>query len=430
MEPEALRRRARMSQSGAEHEQSRVPGHDLDPDYIRALEHFPALSHQQIHDAVEAMNPGAMHRAADSWITIADSIFGALTTLHATIQTTLSEALSGEMAEAADHSARRFITEATTTAEITQSTGHRILAAAYGAEALRKTVPPPAPHASPNAREELRQMALAALDANYTPIYPPSGAHIPAFFTVMTPGGGVAIENAGGTAESVPDIEAPDTGWAHAAPAPEVPASADVAERPGQLPSITPATTDPAAAHGIPTSAAAVADTGNLAGQTPNRAGWGGGQTYTPHPDAIETSPATFDPGDTPPSPTGQPTPTAKPATEWPRATLVSPTPDGIVPDPGRSYPAPPNLESPTGPRTSIRTPAPDSPGSGLPGGMFAPTNRSATDSDTLHHSPNWLIRNRQDELLGTPLPYVPPTIGAEILAARNDLARPHDDPA
>ncbi|MFE4460887.1 hypothetical protein ACFROC_26325, partial [Nocardia tengchongensis] len=93
MEPEALRRRARLSQAGAEHDQTRLSGRDTDPDYIRDLEHFPSLTHRQIHDRVQAMRPGDLHTAADTWISIADSIFGAVTTLHATVQTALTDGM-------------------------------------------------------------------------------------------------------------------------------------------------------------------------------------------------------------------------------------------------------------------------------------------------------------------------------------------------
>ncbi|AYF77821.1 hypothetical protein D7D52_32890 [Nocardia yunnanensis] len=53
---------------------------------------------------------------------------------------------------------------------------------------------------------------------------------------------------------------------------------------------------------------------------------------------------------------------------------------------------------------------------------MFAP-GRADRSPDIDHRSPDWLIRNRQEELLGHPLPHVPATLGAEFPSARYDLA-------
>ncbi|MFE3195771.1 hypothetical protein ACFXHA_42705 [Nocardia sp. NPDC059240] len=411
-----------MSQSGAEHEQSRIAERGLDPDYIHHLEQFSAFTHQQIHDRVQAMNPGDMHRASEVWVTLADSVFGALTTLHATVQNALSEGMSGEMADAADTAARRFVTEATDLAEIATSTGHRILAAAYGAEALRKTVPPPLPQASPNIREELRQIALAALDANYTPIYPPAGAGIPAF-NVMTRAAVDADRERQAESGSSPASSDLKT----YAPATTLPAT-DARNVPSTAQPERPAAPEPAAAQNIPSPATLTADSGYSAGRTSNRAIGADQQKSTPPQDAIETRPAAVNPDAAPPAPTGRPTPAAKPATEWPRPNLVNPTPGPAFPDParsdpvpGRSYPGPANPETLTQPRTPTG-PLTDTATSATPPGMFAPGSRPASDSDLLHRSPAWLIRDRQAELLGAPPPCVPPTLGAEIPAARYDL--------
>ncbi|MGW4244487.1 hypothetical protein [Nocardia sp. NPDC004722] len=433
MEPEALRRSARMSQAGAEHEQSRIAGRGLDPDYIHDLEHFPALSHERIHDSVQAMNPGDMHRAAEHWISLADSVFGALTTLHATVQAALSDGMSGAMADAADLSARRFITDATDLADITTATGHRILAAAYGAEALRKTVPPPEPHASPNIREELHQIALAALDANYTPIYPPAGSHVPAFFTVRTPAAGDVepqADNSSGPAASNPRMQESATMF----PAANRPSDSRNMPSTAQ----TERTTSPesAAAQDIPSAPTTAADSGSSTGQTSKRASWDGRRASAPPRDGTETSPASVNPDDTPLSTTARPAPTVEPSPEWPHPNpatprSVAPAPGSVVPapgstypDPGRSYPGPADPAARTQPNLPLPS-LPDSPAAATSPAMFAPGNRATTAPDSLHHSPAWLIRDRQSELLGHPLPHVPPTLGAEFPSARYDLTPP-----
>ncbi|WP_369639666.1 hypothetical protein, partial [Nocardia sp. JMUB6875] len=295
-----------MSQSGAEHEQTRIAERGTDPDYVQHLEDFDRLSHEQIHHRVQAMNPGEIHTAAQLWVSIADSMFGALSALHVTVQSALSDGMSGHIADAAAVAARQFVQDATDIAEIANSTGHRLTAAAYGAEAVRKTVPPPMTHGSPNAREEQRQIALAALDANYTPIYPPAGAGVPAFFTVMTPGdGGAQRESLSGADGPEPRTDIPTTAPRTAAPdtnAPGIPA--DLRTPRTTALDTTPAATDSPTAQNNPgrgTTTEAFDPTNRFADtRTTDR--------QYPAPSDIQTKPT----GTTPPgglsSPSGRPT--------------------------------------------------------------------------------------------------------------------------
>ncbi|MEC3915874.1 hypothetical protein [Nocardia sp. CDC160] len=335
-----------------------------------------------------------------------------MTVLHAAVQGALADGMAGHIADAAEVAARRFVADATDTAEIIHSTGRRMTAAAYGAEAVRKTVPPPMIHGSPNAREEQRLIAVAALDANYTPIYPPAGAGIPAFFTVMTPGDGVADGEGLGRSDSGTGDSAPTAfmGGSSRIGSATPDHEADRSDPRGvetQSVGFTPDSANPRSSQTLPNSAS-TADTGRL--------------TPSAEPDAdIVTKPATVDPGGDPLAPTlpsGAPTPTGNP--NRPRA---FPT----APDPGRSYPGPASPENPSQSRIP-GSPIPPTPSTGMLPGMVAPGGRANRDDESTHRTPDWLIRDRQDELLGDPLPYVPQTIGAEILAARNDLAFSEDD--
>ncbi|WP_157514000.1 hypothetical protein [Nocardia concava] len=417
MDPEVLRRRARMSQSGAEHEQTRIAERGTDPDYIQHLEDFDRLSHEQIHHRVQAINPGEIHTAAQVWVSIADSMFGALSTLHATVQSALSDGMSGHIADAAAVAARRFVQDATDIAEIAHSTGHRLIATAYGAEAVRKTVPPPMTHGSASAREEQRQIALAALDANYIPIYPPAGAGVPAFFTVMTPGGDASAENLGGASDSGAGPDTPDTAGLRTTPARGTwgsPGSTSGTDEPEASPDTRAASTNSPGTQSIPRTGTG-ADGHDPADQTPANPNSVSQRDRAPDPTAIETTPATATPG-SPFSPIGHPnTPPS-----------LHPTP--TAPDPGHSFPGPANPESPTQPRSLTPRDLPSPGGTGMLPGMYAPGSRTGTDPDSSHRCPAYLIRNREDELLGNPLPHVPQTIGAEFPAASNDLAPPDDD--
>ncbi|BEK86768.1 hypothetical protein [Nocardia seriolae] len=422
MDPEALRRRAAMSQSGAEHEQTDIAGRGTDPDYIRRLEDFDRFSHEQIHRRVQAMNPGDMHRVAETWISIADSMFGALTVLHASVQSTLADGMAGNIADAAAASARRFVRDATDIAEIAQSTGHRRTAAAYGAEAVRKTVPPPLIHGSPNVREKQRQIALAALDANYTPIYPPAGSGIPAFFTVMAPGDEAAGEDWRGARDSGPTPGAPEPGPGPGTsgtspliePASYARDGSDGTDEPGaQSPDTSMAGTNPADARDISRTGAR-GDTLSPGYVSPNT-----DDRSRRDSSDLDTRPATIAPPENPLTTGRTPPPTGKPAAPArPHATPATP-------DPGHSFPGPLKPGTPTQPRSLTPADGPGSSGSAIPPGLFTPGSRAGTDPDSAHRCPPWLIRDRQDELLGSPLPHVPPTLGAEFPSARYDLTPP-----
>ncbi|MFD7847208.1 hypothetical protein ACFV4K_30295 [Nocardia sp. NPDC059764] len=420
MEPEALRRSARLSQSGAEHDQARLTDRATDPDYIDHVEDFTRLTHQQIHDAVQAMNPGDMHTAADTWVTIADSIFGAVTTLHATIHTALADSMTGHLADAAAAAARRFVQDATDTAEITHSTGHRMIAAAFGAEALRKTVPPP-PHGPATDRADHYHLALAALDANYTPIYPPAGSGIPAFFTVTTlsaadsPGNSSGAMNPGSTSDakttpgSTPNLDA----WGN-------PADLD-AHRP-RTGEETLSTTNSPSAQRIPGDQSTSGEPTTLdqtvadLGQDRWRADKD--RSATQPPTTTETHPTATHPTST--TPTGDPTRTTHPASPHGiPSNRYSPNP---FPDLARSFPGPTTPEPLRQPGPVTPQVRPESPSTAIPPGMFAPGTRTPPP-DAAHTCPPWLIRNRENELLGTPPPHIAPVLGAEFPAAQPNPA-------
>ncbi|MGW4352906.1 PPE domain-containing protein [Nocardia sp. NPDC004582] len=429
MEPEALRRSARLSQSGAEHDQARLAGRATDPDYIDRVEDFTQLSHHRIHDCVQAMNPGDLRTAADTWVTIADSIFGAVTTLHATIHTALADSMTGRLADAAAAAARRFVQDATDTAEITHSTGHRMIAAAFGAEALRKTVPPPVTHGSRFDRDEQYQLALAALDANYTPIYPPAGSGIPAFFAITAPGESDASGNTGGATDPTPASNPlSDTALGPTSNRYAMGNPADLGEhRPQATDRTTP--TNSSAAQPIPQHRSDLGEPAIASGQAADPAAdrWSShsdhdhpSTTADTHPAAIPSSPS---PLSTPP--VGEPTRPGHPAS--PVGTppnRYSPIP---FPDPARSFPAPITPEPATQPRPLTPPSRPESPTTAIPPGMFAPAARTP-NPDAAHTCPPWLLRNRENELLGTPPPHVRPTLGAEFPSAGIAPAPAPDD--
>lgn len=449
------RGRARQAQQGAEREQQRISQGGVDPDYIERLEHFPGMSHEEIYAHAQAMNPGAIRAQAAVWVDIADNLSGAVAGLHTTVQSALAEGMRGHIADAAVRAARDFVQWATDITEITHSTGHRMLAASYGAEAVRRTVPPPSAddsnpsateiativgdppgdaHSRETAREELHQVAIAAMEANYIPTYPPAGSGVPAF-------GSFAAADGAGPGDDAPEgISATgmdslrDTRH-RAEPADSIRPTADINEwqsgNPNQpvaqgnnrLPSAADATAISSGAQSeeVTSPASATQDPvtnsdNSTALTTPASTSTGGNPLFAATSgDPYRTTHRA--PGDsfTPRIPGGIPAPSG---------TLTPRAPVGIParPDPGRSFPAPPSSGTPSAPTSPTTAPRSTAPAMGLFPGMHPASSGPASDSDSSHRTPDWLIRNRQQELLGTPPPAVPAVLGAEIPSAGTDL--------
>ncbi|WP_067822860.1 PPE domain-containing protein [Nocardia inohanensis] len=446
MDADRLGQAARDSQQGAEREQLRVSHGAVDADYVQRLEHFEGWSHESIYAAVREMNPGDMHAAAEAWVSIGNSLSGVAPRLHMQLQSVLTDGSAGRIAEAADRAAREFVQRVLDVAEIAHGTGHRMTAAAFGAEAVRKTVPPPpdtgstttgsslsdtsttflglllgttAPGDAQQAeahREEQYRLALAALEANYVPIYPPAGAGVPAFADVEMPGGGAQSTGVGVDPGSPPTYAATPGG------------TSPGRTHPGAL-NLVGDGADPSGTHTASGQPAAESKAGREAapanGSTDPAATTGSSDDGTTPAstrdfEAAETTPAAG-PGTT--ASPGSPGSPSYPGTQG------NPSAPGIGASaaprisgaPGVSYPGRPT-GTPATPIRSTRAARSQSPGSSYPPGMYAPGAHSGTAADTNHTAPSWLTWHRAEELLGTPPPAVPPVLGAEILAARTDL--------
>ncbi|WP_067572815.1 PPE domain-containing protein [Nocardia acidivorans] len=462
---------AERAQRGAEREQQRVSGGGVDPDYIERLEHFPGMSHGEIYAHVQAMDPAAMRAQAEVWIDIADNLSGAITGLHTTVQSALATGLRGHVGDAAVQAARDFVQWATDITEIAHSTGHRILAASYGAEAVRRTVPPPAAddssasaatiatmvgdppgdaHTREAAREELRQVAIAAMEANYIPTYPPAGSGVPAFGSYTGADGAASggdapegISTAGmnsvrGTphrADPAETIRA--TGGGGGARRSGNPNQAAAQGNNGQPSAADTAATSsgaPSEEDTSPSSAAqdptANADRSAALTSPANTLNSGNPLSTTDSTDPNRATPGGPDSTFTPRTPSGSPDPSGSPSSRTPNRL---PTPGRSLgpripnsppaqADPGRSYPAPPATGQSAAPTPPTTAPRSASPAMGFLPATHPGSAGTAADSDSAHRTPDWLIRNRQQELLGNPPPAVPAVLGAEIPAARTDL--------
>ncbi|GEM29870.1 hypothetical protein NN3_08770 [Nocardia neocaledoniensis NBRC 108232] len=132
----------RQQQSGAEQQQESLSHGGTDPKYIADFEVFEGLSHEEIYSAVQQMQPGVMQQFGDQWVTMFTEISGAVTGLM--IQTArAASSLHGAFASAGEAAGRQFVTEATDVYTVLSAVGHRVKAAAYGAEAVKVAVPEP-----------------------------------------------------------------------------------------------------------------------------------------------------------------------------------------------------------------------------------------------------------------------------------------------
>ncbi|MFE6864608.1 hypothetical protein [Nocardia sp. NPDC057668] len=472
MAEDGWRERARRAQAGAEREQGRVRGGGVDPDYIQRLEWFPGLSHAEIYAGVRDMDPGAMRELADGWVEVADGLSGAVFAVGATTEAAIGEGMAGRIADAAMLAVREFVLDAMDVVGVAHSTGHRITAAAYGAEAVRRSVPPPleqdwaatAPHVAtmigaeaggahdPEARgKELYLQALAALDANYVPTYPAAGSGVPAFSAVYAPGiGDAGTEGAGnrllgggGPSGQVVAAQLPPAtaaGERSEATAPRDTESALVGAE-SATDGLEPAYSGEAASRsGAETAAESAAGQQVHEQSRPVFASTGEGSAErserpspgrAANPSVPEANPSIPGPNSSVP---GSPTVPVSPAAPGHRSTPGQPlAPGGSGPGsppsggPGRSFPQPnsggfPSVAAPsTHSAAAVRSTAQPM---GFMPGMYPPGARTGADADADHKTPAWLIRNRESELLGSPPPCMPPVIGSEIPSARTDLTR------
>lgn len=261
--PSAVEQRlsGQQSQSGAEYFGSQVSHGDRDPSYITAMEQFEGLSHQEIYEKVGKMRPGVMRQFSDTYEEVAIALSGGLFGAHLAIQRELSDGMDGQFADAANQAARKFYDQSTDVQEVIRSVGLRIKAAAYGAEVVRKSVPPPptqlpgipgtdpaittsvndpaqiaqtvvgatdpvAAAALDRFKEEQRLVAVEAMNLAYKPTYQPAGEGVPTFVPVQGPGDQ--------SDSSVPGEPRPPAPTVAIRPLPTPPPRLPVPKRPGR----------------------------------------------------------------------------------------------------------------------------------------------------------------------------------------------------
>ncbi|MFF0491189.1 hypothetical protein ACFYTQ_19380 [Nocardia sp. NPDC004068] len=424
--------RATKSQQGAESVQRGLRHTSTDPDYIVDLEHWERMSHEEIFNTVQrSMQPDAMHAAAQKWLEISAAVGGALFGLNISIQKTLSEKLKGTLADTASDAARTFVQQGTEVQEVMQAVGARIHAAGYGAEAVKNNVPPPVPEKPTSTTNfaaallglgaevpeqavggvrsagEARQLAIAAMKLNYDPTYRPAGQKVPTFVPVDSPGevnpgtgggnswpgtgGGTGGTNGGTGGTSGGTGETGGGTGEQSGNGTQDPNSTDGGQRTDPA-SVSPASTD-----------------GSNSSGTQGTSGTGGGTSSE-----ADTRPAGVDSPGSSVSGRGGGGSGLRPGTS---GGGQGGTGGGSTANaPGRSVPGMPGAGNPAAAAAGRAGAAGTSgmPGMGMPG-----AHGRKDDDEAEHKTPDYLIRDREEELFGPRQRTVPQAIGADIPAAQ-----------
>ncbi|WP_063008273.1 hypothetical protein [Nocardia kruczakiae] len=419
------RKSADQAQHGAHQVQQGVHHQSTDPSYIKDLEPWEALGHQDIYDMVMSMKPDAMHEHAKKWFNIASALGGALFGLNISIQKELSDGFHGQFAGAAADAAKKFVQQATDVQEVITTVSARITAAAYGAEAAKLAVPPPDTSSAPAttaadilARElgaappaptidkgkadaEKRQQAIDAMHNNYDPTYRPAGDGVPTFVPVDAPGGdGTNSPNSG--------LSNSGNGINHSGN-PSGPNSEGDERKPGD----STEKSDPDASQQTdPASASQSGQSSNEPGSqnasNPATSSLPGSST---RPSGFDSTNAAGYGGGGPGSGVGS----------YGTHGGSSGTQSG---GPGRSIPGVPGSGNSSA--ASAFGARPGQPGlGGMPGmgGMGGAGKKD--ESEREHKTPDYLIMNREEELLGRRERTLPEAIGADAPAAQ---FRPDDE--
>lgn len=406
---------AGQAQRGAEELQQDLTHQGTDPSYINEVEHWDGLSHQDIYDKAQGFKPATMHTHGQAWQDIAASIGGGLFGLNLSIHKELSNGFQGQFAGAAQDAAQKFIQQATGVQDVVSIVSTRIHAAAYGAEAAKLAVPAPGQRTNIGAggladllpgaptpaqeienrkqAEEQRQLAVTAMRNNYNPTYQPAGERVPTFVPVDSPGdAGPNSSDSGGTnsSNSGPTTPGqPTSPNGEQKPGDEQKPGQNEGADPGKAEQTDPASTSPAGQgnqNSTPGSSLPGSETRPTGVDSTSAAGLGGGPG--------SSLGSSGGPGGLGGSNAGQ------------------------AGGPGRSVPGVLGSGNPAA--AAAFGGRPGQPGlGGMPGMGGLGGARRSEDSEKEHETPDYLIRDREDELIGHIDPQVPGAIGENIPAAQ-----------
>ncbi|WP_433196304.1 hypothetical protein ACQP1G_43885 [Nocardia sp. CA-107356] len=419
-------------QQGAQQTQQSISYDGADPTYITRMEQFEGITHEEIYRNAQAMSPGIMHQQADTWISIADTLSGGLLGAQLSIQKALTTGMEGKTADAALAAAQKFYQQASDVQEVISTCGHRIKAAAHAAEVVKASVPPTAASqsgtGSPSTMdpaqiiiaavgaglassqdgdqvayqrgvEALHRTAIDTMNNNYKPSYGPAGNGIPTFVPVQAPGGGP-----GGDSGGTGGTGGPRTGGTN---------NGGGTGNDGGQSTNEPSPSDPNATQTSGLDSNSTDAQQSSTNRTP--------ETTTNPGATTSTSPASTSPASTTTSSGTRPV--------SPGSTTATPggTSGPGSGSPGRSVSGLPVGASTAAAATSSASTSATTGRSGMPG-MMSPGAGKKDDTESNRKTPDYLIGDHEEELLGPQNPQVPQVIGDDAPATRPDAPqRPHN---
>lgn len=424
--PQAVQDRdsAGKAQRGAQQIQQGVHHQSTDPPYIKDLEHWDHLGHADIYKMVNSIKPDLMHGHAKAWLDVASALGGGLFGLNISIQKELSDGFHGQFAGAAAEAAKKFVQQATDIQEVITAVGARIHAAAYGAEAAKLAVPSPDGSSLPVVadpaalfqnlgaaapgpaiqnganKDELRQQAIDAMRNNYDPTYRPAGDGVPTFVPVDAPGGVGPSNPNNGPFNSGTGVNSSGNPTGTNSPGGETDSGGvgDKAEDAAQQ-------TDPA---GTSQSGQDSSRTGSQSTSNPAASSSAGGDT---RPSGLGSTTAAGYGGGGPGSGFGS-------------SGTYGGAGGAQSGGPGRSIPGVAGVGNPAA--AAALGARPGQPGlGGMPGMPGLGGAGKKDESEREHKTPDYLVMDREEELLGPRERTLPGAIGADIPSAQ---VRPDDE--
>ncbi|RMI30794.1 hypothetical protein [Nocardia stercoris] len=403
---------AQQAKIGADTQAAKLSYKDTDPSYIQNKESFDSAHYDYIVGGVNSMDPQHLHSTAKAWRDIAGAVNGAITGLHMSVEHEL-QSLQGKAASAAAAAKATFVSQVTDAHVVMLDVAQRISSTAYGAEAVRTAVQgaqgdivttavpltmggitfPGVPDPSSLSTDQSKavQETVAAMNNIYKPIFDPAGDGVPTFVPVSKPGG-------------------PGSG---------IPGGPSGPGNPGS-PSNTGDPNSPGTQNNPGSPTGDPATTTGPAGLSPSNTAPANPQNQNPL--GTQTAPAGVAPAGVLPDLPGLPSSTGSPAGPGGPGIGIPGGPGGNVPGgPGGSVPGGPgstvNGVVTAGPRGTAGT-------AGLPGGMSpgAGGKGKGEEEDGEHLSPDYLVMDRSDELIGRVDGTVPQAIGANVPAASNQV--------
>ncbi|MFI7668309.1 WXG100 family type VII secretion target [Nocardia sp. NPDC049526] len=175
-----------------------------DPNYARTVEIFDNLSHREIHDGVQLMNPVVLAAGRQAWQGSSTGLATAVEQAHSDIRAAMADGWRGAAADSAADAVREFERQGQQLADVMAAVGQRLGQAGDAAEALRAAVVEPSSQttdlagalldptkatentATQKSADGTRQDVVQAMDSIYTNVFISTGSGVPAFPDAVT----------------------------------------------------------------------------------------------------------------------------------------------------------------------------------------------------------------------------------------------------